>query len=46
MRNLILTTLCVLALSATSAQQNDLASLDENMIGFKSIEENNVKTKK
>jgi len=44
MRNLFLTTVCVIALNTINAQQNDLASLDSNMIELESIKKNDVKT--
>jgi len=43
MRNLILTTVCVLTLNVINAQQNDLASLDSNMIELERIKKNDAK---
>jgi len=40
MRNLILTMVCVLTLNVINAQQNDLASLDSDIIELESIKKN------
>ena len=43
MRNLVLTTVCILTLNLINAQNNDLASLDSDLIEFESIRKNDTK---